>query len=625
VSKLLKDGQPVDGASVCIPSLTKVNRINASILVLDELTATLEFLLSSRLANKNGIRPVLLEEFKRWVQMVDLVILADADLTEEAIAYIEEIRNERAYLVRSDRKALPYPTWILEGTQNQAIAALTEQFAALEPGQLIYLNCDSKALADSLAKLLQGQGIQNLLITSETSGGDLEAVFLASQGRMLPSLIQRGIQAIITSPTVTQGFSIKNHADLIDSVWGFYKGGSIAAHAMAQALDRVRSSAVPRYVHIAKKGSAYSKLSKAQAVAPFLKEFQQISTASARLVRHQLTPTAIEKADGLNWQSHNLKLLASLEVRRNRGMIALRDTLIALLRREGKHVQFLRPNVSAQATKTAGDLLKQAHQQVNLVHANAVANAIPIDDAEAKRLSEQTNALTPDQIFSLTRWQLAKFYHLETLSADDVLFDKKGMTQRHIRNLEAALSQTQATERTTNSINQNPDTPQDWDKAAVQRWLMEQSGMIQLVSRLIFKEVTEFTVDTNAPIAQFVRCHAAAFQLGFGFTKLDKMSDQQIVGVMLSYYGLRTKRHRRRETYSVDNDRLNQLLNILERRQKADPQGEFNEVYPTVWITSRSHEKQQAKIQSPPISPPVAPAAPPVWNSADFNDEVVSA
>jgi hypothetical protein len=82
---------------------------------------------------------------------------------------------------------------------------------------------------------------------------------------------------------------------------------------MAQAIDRVRSSTVPRFVHVAKKGSAYSKLSKAQAVAPFLKEFQQISTASARLVRHQLTPTAIEKADGLDWQSHNLKLLASVD------------------------------------------------------------------------------------------------------------------------------------------------------------------------------------------------------------------------------------------------------------------------------------------------------------------------
>jgi Domain of unknown function (DUF3854) len=64
-SQILKDGQPVQGASVCIPSLLKVCRVESEILVLDELTATLEFLLGSKLANKEGLRPLLLAEFVR--------------------------------------------------------------------------------------------------------------------------------------------------------------------------------------------------------------------------------------------------------------------------------------------------------------------------------------------------------------------------------------------------------------------------------------------------------------------------------------------------------------------------------------------------------------------------------
>jgi hypothetical protein len=570
-SQILKDGQPVQGASVCIPSLLKVCRVESEILVLDELTATLEFLLGSKLANKEGLRPLLLAEFVRRVQAATLVILADADLTEEAIGYIEAIRGERAYLVRSDRHALTYAANLMNGSQNQAIAALLERVEALAETQLVYLNSDSKALAESLARMLLGVGIQSLLITSDTSGGDLEAEFLASQGAAIPHLIRVGIRAIITSPTVTQGFNIKSHTDLIDSVWGFYRGGSITAHAMAQALDRVRSNNVPRFVHVAKKGSAYSKLSKAQTMTAFMKEFQQISTASARLVRHSLTPEAIAAADNIDWQSNNLKMLASLEVRRNRGMMALRDTLVALLRQEGKRVLMVSPSVTANEARSAGDALKAAKQQVNLAHAQAVAHATLIDAIEAKRLSTQSTTLTPEQILSLEQWYLAQFYRLDSIGAVDVLFDRKGATQIQIRNLEAALSHAKAIDRTATSINCNAENPQDWDKTAVRHWLMAQAGMTTFIAQIMTGEVEQLTPELTTPITQFIRDHSTEFRLGFGFTKLNAMSDQQLIGIMLETCGIKTLRHRRRGTYRIDRTRCTALLEVLQRRQQADP------------------------------------------------------
>jgi hypothetical protein len=585
-STLLKDGQPVKGASVCIPSLLKVNRFDGSVLVLDELTATLEFLLGSKLANKNGLRPLLLAEFARRVQMADLVILADADLTEEAIAYIETIRDERAFLVRSDRKALTYPAAILNCSMNVGIAALLERVEVLSGEQLIYINSDGKAMAESLAQILLGVGVKSLLITSETSGGDLEADFLASQGARIASLLRSGIRAIITSPTVTQGFSIKVQTDSIDSVWGFYKGGSITAHAMAQALDRVRSNNVPRFIHVSKKGSAYSRLSKARNLKTFMKEFQQISTASARLVRHSLTPEAIVKSDEIDWQSQNLKMLASLEVRRNQGMMALRDTLVALLRQEGKQVRFWVPSVSQAEAQGAGDALKLAQQKVQRDHAQAVANATPIDDAEAKRLSEQTTALTPEQVLSLAQWHLARFYQLAEITAGDVLFDRNGVTQKEIRNLEAALSHAKATERTAKSINQNPENPQDWSRTAAQRWLMEQSGLTTLIAQIVWEGIEFIEMENVGLIAQFIRAHATEFRMGFGFSKLDKMSDQQIMGILLSYCGIHRKRQRRRGTYSIDQARLAHLLEVLNRRQQADPDPLGQDIKSEVGITS---------------------------------------
>jgi hypothetical protein len=610
-SQILKDGQPVQGAPVCIPSLLKVQRAESEILVLDELTATLEFLLGSKLANKEGLRPLLLAEFVRRVKAAALLLVADADLTEEAIAYIESIRGERAYLVRSDRHALTYDANLMNGSQNQAIATLLARIEALAPDQLLYLNSDSKALAESLARMLAGSGTQSLLITSDTSGGDLEAEFLTSKGACIPKLLSMGIRAIITSPTVTQGFSIKSHTDQIDSVWGFYRGGSITAHAMAQALDRVRSNNVPRFVHVAKKGNAYSKLSKAQTMTAFMKEFKQVSTAAARLVRHSLTPEAIAAADNIDWQSNNLNMLASLEVRRNQGMGALRDTLVALLRQEGKQVSMMSPSVTADEARSAGSALKAAKKQVNLAHAQAVADATPIDAIEAKRLSTQTTALTPEQVLSLEQWHLAQFYRLEKITAEDVMFDRKGATQAQIRSLEAALSHGKAIDRTATSINRNAENPQDWDKAAVRRWLLEQAGMTTLITQIVAEEIDQLTAEITQPIAQFIRDHATEFRIGFGVAKIEALPDQQIVGMLLASCGIKTRRKRRGNIYTINQDHLASLLIVLKRRQQADPHpsiinidqgsGSVQNALPPGWTDQDVDEIRLTIAQSPEI------------------------
>jgi hypothetical protein len=558
----------VNGASVCVPSLMKVQRIKHQVLVLDETTAHLEFLLNSRLANKGGIRPLLIAEHQRQAQYAELVILADADLTEETIAHYEQMTGHRAYLVRSDRKALIYDSNILECKQTEAIAAMEQRFDAIDLEKLIYVNSDCKALADDLAKLLESVGVQSLLITSDTSGDEVQARFLASKGAIIPELIAQGIQAIISSPTIAQGFSIELHTNLIDSVWGFYTGGSIAAHAIAQSLDRVRSNDVPRFVHVAKKGSAYSKLSKTQTMTAFMKEFKQVSTASARLVRHSLTPEAIAAADNIDWQSSNLKMLAALEVRRNRGMRALRDTVIALLRQEGKRVAIVNPLVTQAEAKSAGRALKLAGDALKLAHAEAVAKAEAITEAEADRLSNQTEALTPEQVLALTKYWLSQFYRTD-VDADLVMFDRAGTTQQEIKSLERLLNPQLATDRTAGTINRNASTPQDWSRAAVRSWLYQSSGFGNLARAIVAGNEGRINQETSAPIAEFVRDHPEEFRLAFGIRKLEEISDQQIVGEMLRANSIRTKRNSRTGNYLVREDYLAIVLAIINRRRQS--------------------------------------------------------
>jgi hypothetical protein len=618
--RLLKDGSPVAGAAVCLPSLLKVARVQPEVVVIDETTAALESLLNSSLCNKQGVRPLLIAEHDRRVRAAELVILADADLTEETIAHYEAIKACRAFYVRSERQALPYSCGILEGTQNQAIASLTQRIEAMPPGKIIYANSDSKRLAESTSEMLAGVGVRSLLITSDTSGGDLEKAFLNSQGALIPELIGRGVRIVISSPTIAQGFSIERHTDRIDSVWGVYTGGSIPAHAIAQSLDRVRSSEVPRFIRVPQRGRAYSKLSKAETITAFTREFKQLGTTAARLVRLSLTPETATAVDRIDWGNANIRILAALEVRRNRGMGQLRDTVVAILRSEGKQLEFLTPTVSKSEAAAAGQAMAAAAAAIKSAYAEAVETAAIIGQDEADRLSQQSEPLTPDQMLSLEKYYLAQFYRCE-VDFDLVMFDRAGANRREIRNLELLLDYSKAIDRTASTINQNPDTPQDWGKEAVRSWLYQESGFSEFVKEIVAGEVVEIQADLTARFVNFIRSHREEFRIAFGIGVGSGLSDQQIVGQLLSSVGIRTKRHRRKGSYSIQIDRLAVVLEIIARRKKADPPplsielekggGSPLKSLPTGWNAQDVAEIRKTIAQCPELFPYLRAKIPP--------------
>ncbi|MCY7275702.1 MAG: DUF3854 domain-containing protein [Phormidesmis sp. CAN_BIN44] len=566
-SKLLKDGMPVDGGSVCVPSLLKVSAVEADVLVLDEITALLGFLLESKLCNKDGIRPLLLSEFSKRVQSARLVLVADADLTEEALQFIEAIRGERAYLVRSERKALTYEATIIDGTKNSALALLQARISNAPENKIIYINADSKAYAETLAEILGRD--ETLLVTGDTSGGEVEASLLTSKGRDLPALIARGIRFIVSSPSIVQGFSFEHHTDLIDSVWGFYSGCSITAHSIAQAPDRVRDSNVPRFFSISKKGSATSRLSKAQTIPTFLKEFKQLNSTASRLVANSLTPDVQIDVGRIDWQNQNLRMLAAIETRRNRGMFALRETLIALLRKEGKRVTILKPHFSKAEIRAIGALVSGASHAVKNRHYDAVAASETIMKETATALAEQSDPLTPGQVLSLEKFYIAEFYRLEAVSPLDVKFDRNRRTRSQIKALEAVLFPQVATETTAKSINQNSENPQDWNSLAVRVWLLEQSTAAALIRKIASGEVETLTPELTDPIVGLVRKHPAEFRIGFNFRNIESLSDQQIIGEILSRHGIKTKLRGKgiNKRYEVCKPELEAVLSIVERRK----------------------------------------------------------
>jgi Domain of unknown function (DUF3854) len=583
-TQVLKDGQPVDGVAVCYPSMMKLVGVESDVLILDETTAGLEFLLSSPLTNQGGIRPLLLREFERRVRMARLVILADADLNEDVIRYIELIRGERSFLVRSDRQPLNYTAHLIDGTRNQAIGMFLQQLEEAPSEKILWLNSDVKAIVDQLDLMLSQQNIKCLKITSDTSGGELEQEFLTSKGKILPRLTAQNIRVILSSPSVTQGFSVEHHTESIDSVWGIYTGCSISAHSIAQAPDRIRSNQVPRFLHVAKKGKAYSRLSRAESVGKFLREFKSVQSATARLVRHALKPETIAQVDKLDWESENLKLLTAFEVRRNRGMRHLRETVTALLRQEGKRVEILKPPMSKIVAKEIEHQLKASRNAILLTHAKSIATAKALTELEAKSLEHKSrnHALSLDELNALERFYVAQFYRLEQIQVDDVIADRQGRTRQEVRNLEMVLNGALAEAKSAGSIEQNPETPQDWSKAVVQHQLLDMSGARQFIGEIYSGAVVELEPERVGPISSYLQSHPQEFQLAFGFSNIDKVSPMQAVTTVLNWCGLKRSVHRRRieggvlRIYRIDQERLAFLQTLLAQRGETDPALLFN-------------------------------------------------
>ena len=585
---LKSDGSPASGAAVCVPSLLGAERLKGDVLILDETTAVLEFALGSKLCNRDGLRPLLLTEFENRVRGADLVVLADADMSEEAIAYVETIRGERAYVVRSERQPLGYAVYNMTEKKNAAIGEFLRQAVDVPDGKFIYLNSDSKTLVNALEIALAERGIRSLTFTQDNSGERLQRSLIEGKGANLPEFAMMGIKVFLSSPSITQGFSLTHNTDRIISRWGIYTGGSISAQDIAQAPDRIRSNA-PLYLWVAARGSAYSRLGRATNSRQFLSDFESVSTTSARLVRHSLSMAAAAIADGTNYKNRNLTMLASIEVSRNLGMVALRDTVLAHLKLEGKKIQDYTPAIDVAAVKLAGKTIAAASLKLRTDHAAAVAVAANLTDDKVKILEKKSEkqTLSLEEQLSVEKYYLALFYRLEMVRSVDVILDRDGRTRLQIRNLERVLDVAKSTAHTAESIDRNASTPQDWSKSALQSWLIEQSGAGDLIRSIWRGEIVQLTPELVEPIYQFIQNHPRQFEKAFGWGGGQKLGSMRAIGVILDWVGIERQSHRHRSegkisrVYSVKIDRLEWLKTLIERRSQGDPYVDNMRLNPT--------------------------------------------
>ena len=307
-------------------------------------------------------------------------------------------------------------------------------------------------------------------------------------------------------------------------------------------------------------------------------------------------------------------MLASIEVSRNLGMVALRETVLAHLRLEGKQIENYTPLIDVAAAKDAGRSIAAAGSKLKADHAAAVEAAAVLTEDKTKALEEKAEkqALSLEERLSVEKYYLAVFYRLKKVKALDVTIDCNGRTRQQVRNLERVLDAAKATAHTAESIDRNASTPQDWSKAAVQSWLIEASGAGDLIRGIRSGEITELTPELIEPIYQFIQEHPDHFKKGFEWGGAKKLCSMRAIGVLLDWVGIARQSHRRRSegkitrVYSVNVERLEWLKALVERRSQPDPHIEILKINPicgspknipvdfTEWLDFIKSERQKS-------------------------------
>ncbi len=534
-------------------------------LILDEVVQILRHLFTSSTTNKEGKRPVLLARFAEVVRAAKRVIVADADLDKNVLDYIQTLRGDGAptWLLVNDATVEPWPiTWI-ESTDASAITAQLKE--AVATGERVFVATDSKAGSKRLERLiaeLEGADIPVLLLTSETSGGDIEKQFIQDPDNHLDWPV------VIATPSLGTGASIER--EHFTRVFGIFWGVSSTDADMSQALARCRWP-VPRVVWCAQYGRNYSPVGRDTNPLLLKKRLRDRANATAQLTAASLGTLGAE-ITGYDWLNPHVDLWAKIESERNRSMANLRSALKVRLMHEGHHLTVVQLDAD-QATRLA---LREARIALREANADDMANADNIGPVEARAL-ETAEAIDRDGQLALQKYYLAEFYAIapEDVTRDLVLQDNDGRYRGQLSELEALLYPEVATGRDVRSLERQAFwghgiTPWDTGTAELRRSLRQRLGLDQWISRTGEWQ----TADDGdlARLARLARELAPQVRAALNVTITDDMTPQQVLGQLLDQIGIGTtsRQYRdsgqRRRAYAINQDALSGAIAILARR-----------------------------------------------------------
>jgi Domain of unknown function (DUF3854) len=575
----------------CVDSLLAIDpeQFRGCDLVVDEVVQVLRHLLTSSTCAKDGKRPALLARFQELVRLARRVIVADADLDNASLRYLQDLRGDRdtglnapVFLIQNDYQVAGYPVEFIEcPTRSVIVKKLLLSVSKLQPGKVVLVVTDTKKASKLIATQIQKQysHLRVLVINSETSSCEAEREFIT----MPDTVLARGeYDMVIASPSMATGVSIEAQG-IISEVYGVFNGCSATDADMAQALDRVREP-VPRVVWCAEFGSNYSTVSRATNSIQMKQDLLEQTMATAQIIRSSLRADTLgavldNAVANYDWRCDpNVNLWAAMSAAQNQSMSRLRTALLVRLRYEGKQVQIW----NAPTDKAILAVLKQVREEIN--HRDAVSLvAAPALNAVQFLALEQKEAHSPEEAKAIARFYLCQFYCIppEELTIEQVLDDRDGRQRGEILNLEAQLFSTVAVDRSVKALERQMTwnqglCPWDISGVALRRELRHRLELDQY-----FDVEREWVAEDLEAIAQKARANSMHIKkiLNFSIPKGCQeggkpiMSDVQIVHQLLSQMGIKIAfrwsgsgkgKHR---VYHLEPERWGMLTAVIERRQ----------------------------------------------------------
>ncbi len=565
-----------------VDSLLAINpeKFRGCDLVIDEVVQVLRHLLTSSTCNKDGKRPALLARLHQLIQVARRVIIADADLNNAAIHYIQELRADggRVFLIRNDFQPEGYPVRFIEAPDSSVITA--ELLLDLEAGEQVLVATDSKAGSKSLDRLVRqienfGHGV--LVINSETSGGEWEQAFMQTPDAFLSE--HPHIRAVIVTPSMATGVSIE--ADYFTKVYGLFWGVSSTDADMAQALIRVRKP-IPRVVWCARVGRNFSKVSRETNQLKLRQALKDKTTTTVSLIRSSLREDIVHQLERYDWrQDPHLRLWSEIEAERNRSMHSLRAALKVRLMHEGHQVEV----VALDSNDRARTLLKAAREEVKAAYAKAVEQADNLDPLRYRVLQDK-EALSPAEQRAIAKYEIAEFYHfpVEEVNEALVIADRQGRTRGEVLNLEAQLKPETTASRDAKALEKQAKWNQGYCPWDIQHTELRRKTRSFIGLDMFLNPVQEWTKYDYEMFGAQAREAKLQVKVALNFTITDTMSNVQIAHQLLSQMGVkmihRTSRSipghegEKLKVYRIDPECWQNLYDLIQVREVARETGE---------------------------------------------------
>ncbi len=395
-------------------------------LVIDEVEQVLRHLISGSTCNKDGKRPALLARLHILVKVARRVIVADADLSDISLNYLQALRGDGAdvFLIKNEFQPEGYPARFIVASNDAPI--IQELLADVTKGNRVFVATDSKSSSKAIAKLVEKirairPKIRVLLFNSDTSGGRHETDFMSNINKRVFNY-----DVIIATPSMSTGVSIE--VKRFHKVYGLFYGTVTDADA-SQALSRVRDN-VPRTVWCAERGINFCKIDRSSSPMHLKNTLRNRWDREVSLIRAGLGDFNLP-IDSVSLDNPHIDLWASVEAKTNAAMWALRDYLLERLVFEGNQV-----TVVTIGNDDSGKSIKEALAQTRQERYQAVSRAKILSPSEQKKLVSNESQSYQD-LLDLEKTAIAKFYCLDRVSPELVEYDRNGQRRSEILKLEA--------------------------------------------------------------------------------------------------------------------------------------------------------------------------------------------